>query len=72
MKLSLALLKKLCYNVFNELTSLDKGSGILLVRLYVMQLAEHAAVNRVVVGSSPTRGATKALKLLSFRAFLFF
>ena len=37
---------------------------------HLAQSVEHAAVNRRVVGSSPTVGATKPLKTLRFRGFL--
>ena len=36
---------------------------------HLAQSVEHAAVNRRVVGSSPTVGATKPLKTLRFRGF---
>ena len=34
-------------------------------------MVEHSAVNRVVVGSSPTRGAGKVLQTLLFAGFCY-
>ena len=53
----------------------QKDDSIILSSVYssLAQLVEHAAVNRRVVGSSPTGGASaEALNLNGFRAFSFF
>ena len=52
--------RKCCSSKKFLLTSAAHASIILLVRSSIAQLVEHAAVNRRVVGSSPTWGAIRA------------
>ena len=42
-------------------------SSIAMVKLYIIldsSMVEHSAVNRVVVGSSPTRGAVRIIMIV--------
>ncbi len=67
--------KSACKSYGNMITytsrenDIEKNISPTLFGVRTHPLVEHSAVNRVVVGSSPTRGAKKARKLM-FTGFL--